>query len=139
MPNDKIVLGLDFGMKKIGVAIGNTITGSAKPLQPIKAVDGIPNWDLLQELVSEWGADAFVVGFPLNMDGSEQPISLAAKKFARRLKAKFNLPVYLVDERLSTKEAQSLMRNNQNLANHSIDSLAAKIIIESWLRGKSND
>src|ERR1700679_428468 len=95
-----ILLGFDFGMKRIGVAIGQTITQSARPLQTLHAKAGIPQWDILSKLIQKWQPDAIVIGIPLNMDGTEQAISANAREFAQSLRNKFNLTVYEMDERL---------------------------------------
>lgn len=131
------VLGFDFGMKHIGVAVGQTITRTATPLTSLKAVDGIPQWDEIGKLIKTWGAKALIIGLPLNMDGTEQPITAAAKKFGNRLGAHFKLPVHPVDERLTTAEAKQQLFDTAGyraLDKTSIDSFAAKLILESWLR-----
>ena len=104
---ERTILGFDFGKKYIGVAVGQEITGNASPLGSIKANDGIPNWDSLGQYLSEWQPDLIVVGLPLNMDGSEQPISQRAKTFANRLNGRFKRPVELWDERLTTVDAKA--------------------------------
>ena len=136
--NANTLLAFDFGMRKIGVAIGQSVTGTARPLHNIKAQDGIPNWEQIQSLIDDWHADALVVGLPLNMDGTEQNILYAAKKFARRLEANFKLPVYLKDERLTTKEAQRLLMEKGDKKT-TVDSFAAALILESWFREHTND
>ena len=130
----EVLLAFDFGMKKIGVAVGQSITKSANPLTILKAKDGIPSWDEIKNLIETWRADALVVGIPYNMDGSEQEIGYAAKKFAGRLKNHYHLPVFLVDERLTTVEAKLLMKNKQAKQAREVDSTAAKLILESWFR-----
>jgi len=130
------VLGFDFGMKHIGVAVGQTTTRTATPLTSLKATQGIPNWDQIGQLIDTWGAKALVVGIPLNMDGTEQPITAAAKKFSNRLQDRYQLPVYPVDERLTTVEAKQQLfeaKGYRGLDKKSIDSYAAKLILESWL------
>jgi putative Holliday junction resolvase len=137
--SNKTVLGFDFGMKHIGVAVGQTITQTANPLTSLKALDGIPNWDEVAKLITTWGAKALVIGIPLNMDGSEQPITAAAKKFSNRLHARFKLPVHPVDERLTTAEAKQQLFDAEGyraLEKTAIDSYSAKLILESWLRGQ---
>ncbi len=134
---NKTVLGFDFGMKHIGVAVGQTITCSATPLKSLKAVDGIPQWPEIAQLIKTWGAGALVIGVPLNMDGSEQPITAAARKFGNRLGAHFKLPVHPVDERLTTAEAKQQLFDTggyRALDKTSVDCFAAKLILESWLR-----
>lgn len=138
MNADQVILCFDFGMRKIGVAVGQSVTQSAKPLHNLKAQDGIPNWEQIQQLITEWHADALVVGLPYNMDGTLQDVSFAAKKFARRLETKFGLTVYLCDERLTTKEAQSLLQLTGDKKT-AVDSLAAALILESWFREHDND
>lgn len=127
------LLCFDFGMRKIGVAVGQSVTKTAKALRNIKAQDGVPKWEQIGELINTWHADALVVGLPYNMDGTEQNISLAARKFAKRLEAKFQLTVHLKDERLTTKEAQSQL-HEQGDKRTDVDSYAAALILESWLR-----
>lgn len=139
MPNIiNTVLGFDFGMRKIGVAIGQSITKTASPLPKLAAQDGIPSWDNIKTLIQTWQPDALIVGLPLNMDGSTQDITFSAKKFARRLESFYQLPVFLMDERLTTKSAQSHF-DKQAHKKADLDSLAAVIIVESWLREHTND
>ena len=130
------VIAFDFGMRSIGVAIGQSITGTASPLQAIGAQDGIPNWDKLAHLISQWQPDALLVGLPLNMDGTQQPITASAKRFAGRLKHKYQLPVYLHDERLSTVDAKAKLfelGGYKKLSKEKVDSVSACLIYESWL------
>lgn len=134
------VLGFDYGTKKIGVAVGQSITGNAQALAPLKARDGIPNWDQIQQLIETWQPHCLIIGNPLNMDGSEQDITQRAKKFANRLNGRFKLPVHLIDERLSTVEARQRLFDQggyKALKQQSVDSLAAAIMIEDWLRQKA--
>lgn len=130
-------LAFDYGLKHIGVAVGQSLTGSANPLSPLKATDGVPNWDALAALIREWKPQQLIVGLPLNMDGSASELSQRAEKFARRLHGRFNLPVQLADERLSSFEARGdiIQRNgSRNFRDQGVDSLAAVIILESWFR-----
>lgn len=139
MPNTiKTVLGFDFGLKRIGVAIGQTLTRSANPLTTLSAIDGIPTWEEIENLISIWQAQALIVGLPYQLDGSEQHLSFAAKKFANRLRAKFKLPVFLVDERLTTMAAKSYLKEVKIYAPNEIDQYAAKFILESWLHSEGN-
>jgi len=129
------VLGFDFGTTRMGVAIGQSFTGSATPLAPLKAKEGIPNWDEITKLVDEWKPDAFVVGLPLDMDGSENEMCQRARKFAKRLHGRFNRPYHMMDERLSSFEAkgQVIARGgNRNFKENSVDGLAAQMILETW-------
>lgn len=131
-----ILLGFDFGMKHIGVAVGQTITQSAQALTTLRAVDGVPKWQDIQDIIDTWQANGIVVGIPYNMDDSEQPMTLAAKKFARKLHGRFHLPVFLMDERLSTFSAKLEITGAGHVGGKpkNVDSVAAKIILESWLQ-----
>ena len=130
------VMGFDFGMKNIGVAIGQSLTKTATPEATLKAKDGIPNWEEIQKLIKEWQPAALVVGLPLNMDGSISESSQRAKKFANRLQDKSNLPTHIFNEQLSTHEAKELAETSASIygwERHSIDSIAAALILKNWL------
>jgi putative Holliday junction resolvase len=136
MSKSRTALGFDFGMKNIGIAIGQELTGTANPLTAIKARDGIPNWDTIGQLLKEWQPDILIVGLPLNMDGTEQEMTAAAKRFGNRLQGRFNLPVEWQDERLSTYEALDQMgiRSKMDSRQRSdVDQLSAQLILQSWL------
>lgn len=138
--DDGIVMAFDFGLKRIGVAVGQTVTKTANPHTMIKAKDGVPNWDDVGRLIKEWKPIALVVGIPLNMDGTEQPMSQRAKKFANRLADRFKLPVYPVDERLTTRVAREAIFQQggyKALQEDSVDAMAAKIMLEAWLSSLS--
>lgn len=132
----EIVLGFDFGTKRIGVAVGQTVTGTARALGTVKAQQGKPQWEALDKYVKTWQPDAFVVGIPLNMDGTEQPLTNAARKFASLLQERFDLPIFEMDERLSTKDARERLFNEggyKALQNAEVDSVAAQLILQNWL------
>lgn len=129
-------MGFDFGLQKIGVAIGQRLTLTASPVAIIKANEGKPNWEMLDPLLKEWEPDILIIGNPLNMDGTPSDISLRAAKFTRRLAARYQLPTELMDERLSTREARE-QADNRGI-NGQVDALAAAIILENWLRHQSS-
>lgn len=132
----RTLLGFDFGTKSIGLAIGQEITGSARPLAACKANDGIPNWDQIGHHIREWQPDLLVIGLPLNMDGTEQPLTLRARKFANRLHGRFNLPIALQDERLTTTDARARLFEHggyRALEKGKVDALSAQLILESWM------
>lgn len=133
------VLAFDFGTKRFGVAIGQSITGTASPLEPFKVEDGIPNWDIIDKLVEQWKPDAFVVGMPLNMDGSMSDMAMRANKFRKRLLGRYNLPSIAQDERLTSFEAKSFMlkQGKTNFKEHSVDGIAAMLICESYFESLS--
>jgi len=131
----RTVIGFDFGKKYIGVAVGQEMTGSASPLGSIKANDGIPNWDSLASYLKEWQPDLIVVGLPLNMDGSEQQLTLDAKKFGQRIAGRFGVTVDFQDERLTTADAKEQLFSRggyKNLKKDNIDAESARLIIESY-------
>lgn len=130
-------IAFDFGTKKIGVAVGQTITMTANPVQHLPAKQGLPNWDQIGFLIQEWHPAGLIVGIPLNMDASESMMTHKARSFAKHLKEKFHLPVYEVDERLTTIEARQQLYDLggvKALRETSVDSFAAKLILEAWMR-----
>ncbi|KAB7693842.1 Holliday junction resolvase RuvX [Plesiomonas shigelloides] len=131
----RTMMAFDFGTKSIGVAIGQEITATARPIASLKARDGIPDWEQLQKLLNEWKPDLVVVGLPLNMDGTEQPVTACARKFANRLQGRFGQKVVLHDERLSTVEARSHLFASggfRALDKGRVDAASACVILESW-------
>ena len=129
-------MAFDFGLRQIGVAMGNSLLGTTQPLPILRAKDGIPDWQALQTLVAEWSPDLLVVGDPLNMDGTVSELSTRARKFARRLEGRLGLEVAMSDERLSSFEAKQNSREQGHKGDfraQPIDSLAAELILRSWL------
>ncbi|NMP15021.1 Holliday junction resolvase RuvX [Thalassotalea sp. Y01] len=132
----RTLMGFDFGTRHIGIAIGQEITHSARGLKAIKARDGIPNWDEIGKLVNEWQPDVLVIGLPLNMDGSEQPLTARARKFANRLHGRFGIAIELQDERLTTADAKEQLFSDggyRNLQKDNIDCMSAALILESFM------
>lgn len=132
----RVLLGFDFGTKRIGVAVGQTVTQSARPLETLKAQQGVPQWSQIDKLIKVWQPDALVVGIPLNMDGTEQPLTLLAQHFLNALKERYQLPVYGIDERLSTVDARERIFEQggyKALKSGQIDSVAAQLILQNWL------
>ncbi|MDF2691410.1 MAG: Holliday junction resolvase [Gammaproteobacteria bacterium] len=135
MPKINTVLGFDFGLRRMGVAAGQAITKTATPLPSLSAKQGVPNWQEIAKLIKEWQPQALLVGIPLLMDGNEQPITKNARDFAEALK-QFDLAVFEVDERLSTREARSRLseiNEFKNMNHQKVDSMAACIIVETFL------
>ncbi len=133
-----IILGFDFGLRRIGVAIGQKITNSANPLAILLAQNGVPEWREIKNLIDEWGADALVVGLPFNMDKSEQPLTNRAREFGYELEKRFKLPVFFTDERLTTVAAKSQMHQERTGSGRfeKADSMAAKLIVESFMQSQ---
>ena len=126
------LLAFDYGEKHIGVAVGQTLTGTANPLATIRVRASNPDWDAIARLVQTWQPDALVVGLPLNMDGTEQALTRRARRFANRLRGRFDLPVELVDERLTTREARDRLAA-EGRAGDADHPVAAQVILEGWL------
>jgi len=127
-------LAFDYGLRQIGIASGETVTGSAAPLTVISARDGQPDWQHVEKILKEWKPRILLVGLPLNMDGSESEFCARARKFARRLEGRFGIKTRMVDERLSTREAKERGGFRQSYRRDPLDNLAAQVIMETWLR-----
>ncbi len=130
-------LAFDFGVKSIGVASGNEITGKASPVTAVKARDGIPDSDCLDRVFREWQPDYVVVGLPLNMDGTYQDLTCRARKFGNRLSNRYRLPVFFKDERLTTKEARAELfaaGGYRSLDKGAVDALSAVYILEGYFQ-----
>lgn len=121
-------LALDFGTKRTGVAFGNRMLRSARPLSTVRAAQGDARLAQVRAHVQEWQPEALVVGIPFHPDGAEHENTLRARKFARTLRGQFSMPVFEVDERYSTTEARSQGARDA-------DASAACIILEQFLRG----
>lgn len=133
MPNG-LILAFDFGLKWIGVASGQTITASATPLTTLGANNGKVDDQSLLQLVNEWQPTLLLVGLPLNMDDTENPISKKARKFAQHLETLCGVPVELVDERLSSREAADRRgKRRTGKADDPSHAEAAVVIAETWL------
>ncbi|VAX10569.1 Putative pre-16S rRNA nuclease Yqg [hydrothermal vent metagenome] len=128
------VLGFDYGRCRIGVAVGQTITGTGSPLATIKADQGKPDWQAVERLINEWRPTLFVVGMPKNMDGSAHQLTATITRFGNQLHGRYGLPVHYVDERLSSQEAERSLRPGQAKKDKGvIDRVAAQLILQTWL------
>jgi len=133
---NRTILGFDFGKKSIGVAIGQEVTGTASPLPSLAARDGIPDWSKIEAIYQEWQPQLVIVGLPLNMDGTNQDITHAARKFGNRLHNKFKKTVEFYDERLTTADAKTRLfelGGYKKLEKGKIDSVSACLIAEGWM------
>lgn len=137
------LLGFDYGTRRIGVAAGQAITGTAQPLGVVEHAAGAPDWAALDRLVRAWTPEAFVVGLPLDLEGHEQPISRAARDFARALGERYGRTVHLHDERMSSQEAArrfaAARASGQRARKDAglLDAYAAQIIVESFFAAAS--
>ena len=133
----QLIMAFDFGTQKMGMAVGQSIISSANPLPLFPMKDGIPHWDNLLKVVKQHQPNLFLVGLPLNMDDSESELSARARKFARRLRHQTNIQTWMVDERLTTREAREELESYQSKGQAkrlSADSFAAALLIQSWYR-----
>lgn len=134
------LLGFDYGTRRIGVAVGQDLTRSVTPLTTLLNQNDKPDWESIGKLIAEWQPDRLVVGLPLHLDGSVQTLTEKAQRFGNQLKGRYNLPVEMVDERLTSHEAETeLATRGGKIAKADIDALAAALILQSWLDQQSND
>ncbi|MBK1672092.1 Holliday junction resolvase RuvX [Ectothiorhodospira shaposhnikovii] len=133
------VLALDYGEKRIGVAVGNGITRTSTPLETLTASNGIPDWQRLDALIREWQPALLVVGLPGTPDDSEHPLARRIQAFCDRLRARYALPVRQVDEQFSSAEAESHLKSRRRegrrgrIRKEDIDAVAAAVFLEHWL------
>ncbi|WP_019603722.1 Holliday junction resolvase RuvX [Teredinibacter turnerae] len=139
---EETILAFDFGTRSIGVAVGQTLTLSANELPTLKAKDGIPDWQQLEQLFTEWQPNLVVVGLPVNMDGSEMEMTRRARKFGNRLNGRFNQVVAFFDERLTTRAAKEEAAAHGHRGNYRakpVDSIAARLILEGWMSERASN
>ena len=126
-----IVFGFDFGIKRIGIAMGNTLTGQAQPLAVVKAIDNAARFKQIGELIALWRPARLIVGEPLHPDGTEHEMTLRCRRFGNQLHGRFSLPVELVDERYSSAVIQAKR-------GEIIDAKAAAIILQQYFDEHAN-
>jgi putative Holliday junction resolvase len=134
MPNDasdsvSIVLGFDYGTKRIGVAVGNSLTKSAQALEVISKTNSEQNWQQIAQLIQEWQPNFLIVGLPMHPDGAEHAMTAKAKRFGRQLEGRFTKNVHYVDERYS-----SVLLEQDPQYHGVIDSHSAAMLVEQFLR-----
>jgi putative Holliday junction resolvase len=139
-----VVLALDYGRRRIGVAVGIGGIGTATALGAVTAA-AEPNWAQLDRLLREWAPGRLIVGLPYHMDGSDNDL-MASRAFAGALAGRYGLPVDLVDERLTSHEAAAELRaerrsgfRTRRIRREDIDANAARLILETWLRGRTGE
>ena len=140
----RTLLGFDFGTKRIGIAIAQEVTGIANPLTTVTAVKHKPDWDSISKIIQEWQPDLLVVGLPLHMDGTEQEMTQSARRFSNQLNGRYNIPIALMDERLSSNEAESILNEqsgSQSLFHDKaqIDMISAQLILQSWIECQKHE
>lgn len=139
------VIGFDYGKKRIGIATGQTITDSATPLKTLNQVHGNPDWSAIGAEIAQWQPQALIVGMPYHTDGSENAMTASVRQFCHELKKRFKLPVFEIDEALSSRQAEQVLKGSIKINQHNkheIDRMAAAIIVQRWLddqRGNNFD
>ena len=134
----RIVMAFDFGIKHIGIAIGQEITKTASTFYSIKALDGQPDWNELDDIIHEWKPDLIVVGDPYNMDGSRSKIQDMSDRFSDALYKRYQIQLEKTDERLSSREANERLQNLDigTKSSSNKHSISAQVILEDWFRSK---
>ena len=131
-----VVMAFDYGLRNIGIAIGQNITKSASTFYSIKAKEGEPDWIKLDSIVKEWEPGLFIVGDPFNMDGTKSEFQKRSSQFSTELKSRYKIRLYMMDERLTTKEAKERIKTESSVLKESANkhSVSAQIILEDWFR-----
>ena len=130
-----LAIGFDYGLARIGVATGQTLTQTASPLTALPAKDGTPQWEEIEKLLAEWKPDVVVVGLPLHEDGTMSDMAERAKKFGQRIHGRFGVQVAFIDEYHSTREAREHLNYKGRTGDQDgkLDATAASVILERWL------
>jgi putative Holliday junction resolvase len=141
-----LALGLDYGERRIGVAAGDTLTRTARPLGTVQATAGRPDWAALERYAREWQPRVLVVGVPYNMDGTPTRLTAAAREFAAEAGRRLAVEVVAVDERLSSREAEDILRRQRASGERrrrvraaDVDPVAACVLLEQWLRRRGTE
>lgn len=141
----EIVLGFDYGTRRIGIAVGQTLTRSATPLSTVENRGQEPDWTEIDHIVKQWQPQLIVVGMPYHADGTENALSERCRTFGEQLEQRYGVQTAWVDERLTSAEAERILqhqaqhrgRKKKSLDKSEIDKLAAKLIVESWFNCQS--
>jgi putative Holliday junction resolvase len=139
----RTILGFDYGQIRIGIAIGQELMASARPLVTLKTQQKVLLWETISRLIEEWRPALLVVGVPYHADGSTNAVTLAALRFSRQLNGRYHLPVDTIDEHLSSFAAEQLLKSSKSTkyrrnAKAYTDQMAAALILESWFNQQRN-
>ena len=133
--NVETVIGFDFGTSWTGVAVGQTLTAQARPLPAIKSVRQKPDWSAITRLIAEWKPQKLIVGLPHSAYDEIQVMGDKATRFGRQLEGRYHIDTELIEEGLTTREAINMsVESGERKSKPEIDSIAAVLITESWLR-----
>ncbi len=139
---NRLALGFDFGTKRIGVAVGQEMLGTARPIATLDFLENAQRFAAIQKLIEEWHPDILVVGLPMHPDGVEHEMSARCRRFANQLYGRFHLPVALVDERYSSVIAEEELAGrglNWQERKAVVDAEAARLILESFFQGTQHE
>ena len=135
-----VVIAFDFGLKRTGVAVGNTLTGSATPECTLQSKDEKPDWEAITKLFQEWLPKKIVVGMPTELDGSESPLTKAVQRFCNQIQGRYNIDVELENEQFTSIEAARRLKQlrqsgrKKKVSKEEVDKIAAAIILENWMQ-----
>lgn len=136
------VLVFDFGLKRTGVAVGNTIVGTASAVETLRSVNNKPNWDGIERLIKQWSPSQLVVGMPKQLDGEDTPLTAPIEKFCNQLHGRFNLPVAQANEQFTSIEAGRMLKEvrqagrKRKVKKEEVDQLSAVLIFENWYQNQ---
>ena len=136
------IIAFDFGLQRTGIAVGNTLTGSASPECTLQSQNEQPNWQAISDLFNEWKPNQLVVGMPIELDGSENPLKKRIDRFCNQLNGRYNLPVDQENEQFTSIEAAGRLKQlrqsgrKKKVSKEDVDKIAASIILENWMQNK---
>lgn len=134
------IIAFDFGLQRTGIAVGNTLTGSASPECTLQSQNEQPNWQAISDLFNEWKPNQLVVGMPIELDGSENPLKKRIDRFCNQLNGRYNLPVDQENEQFTSIEAAGRLKQlrqsgrKKKVSKEDVDKIAASIILENWMQ-----
>ena len=135
-----VVIAFDFGLKRTGVAVGNTVIGSATPECTLTSKDESPDWDGISKLIEDWQPSQIVVGMPMELDGSENPLKKRIERFCNQIQGRYNITVDQENEQFTSLEAAQRLKQlrqsgrKQKVSKDEVDKIAASIILENWMQ-----
>jgi len=135
-----VVIAFDFGLKRTGIAVGNTVIGSATPECTLYSKDEMPDWDGITKLIKEWQPSQIVVGMPIELDGSENPLKKSIERFCNQIQGRYNIAVDQENEQFTSIEAAQRLKQlrqsgrKQKVSKDEVDKIAAAIILENWMQ-----
>ena len=136
------IIAFDFGLQRTGVAVGNTIVGTATALETLKSIHGKPNWPAIESIITQWSPVKLVVGLPTQLDGSDSDVTPAVRKFCNQLNGRFGLPVEQANEQFTSIEASRRLKETRQagrkrkVVKEEVDQLSAVIIFENWYQNQ---